>query len=111
VTFLRGAPDLQLCALHGGSRRYTMSWKHSARASRLNFTGRHDPHQDGSKKIILITGASGSVGKTFAGGVPEGSPKVRAMFRSEEGPRRRLECEVVLAGLSDKPESAHALRE
>ena len=54
--------------------------------------------------MILITGASGSVGKTVLREAIGKEPKVRAMYRSkEEAAKAPAECEPVLADYSDKP--------
>jgi uncharacterized protein YbjT (DUF2867 family) len=54
--------------------------------------------------MILITGASGSVGKTVLREAIGKEPKVRAMYRSkEEAAKAPAGCEPVLADYSDKP--------
>ena len=53
--------------------------------------------------MILITGASGSVGKTVLQEAIGKEPKVRAMYRSkEEAAKASAGCEPVLADYSDK---------
>jgi uncharacterized protein YbjT (DUF2867 family) len=53
--------------------------------------------------MILITGASGSVGKTVLREAIGKEPKVRAMYRSkEEAAKAPAGCEPVLADYSDK---------
>jgi uncharacterized protein YbjT (DUF2867 family) len=53
--------------------------------------------------MILITGASGSVGKTVLREAIGKEPKVRAMYRSkEEAAKAPAGCEPVLADFSDK---------
>jgi uncharacterized protein YbjT (DUF2867 family) len=53
--------------------------------------------------MILITGASGSVGKTVLREVIGKEPKVRAMYRSkEEAAKAPAGCEPVVADFSDK---------
>jgi len=54
-------------------------------------------------KMILITGANGSVGKTVLQEAIGKEPKVRAMYRSkEEAAKAPAGCEPVLADFSDK---------
>jgi len=54
--------------------------------------------------MILITGASGSVGKTVLREAIGKEPKLRAMYRSkEEAAKAPAGCEPVLADYSDKP--------
>src|SRR5258708_7358661 len=61
----------------------------------------------GAKKMILITGASGSVGKAVLQEAIRKEPKVRAMYRSKgEAAKAPSGCEAVLADYSDK----HSLR-
>ena len=61
----------------------------------------------GARKMILITGASGSVGKVVLQEAVRKASKVRAMYRSkEEAAKAPSGCEVVLADYSDK----HSLR-
>ncbi len=61
--------------------------------------------------MILITGASGSVGKTVLQEACRKESKVRAMYRSkEEAAKAPLGCEAVLADYSDKQSLRNALR-
>src|ERR1700687_4447778 len=61
-------------------------------------------------KMILITGASGSVGKTVLQEAIRKEPKVRAMYRSkEEAAKAPAGCEAVLADFSDKASLRAAL--
>jgi uncharacterized protein YbjT (DUF2867 family) len=63
--------------------------------------------QHRSKKMILITGASGSVGKAVLQEVSRKESKFRGMFRSkEEAAKAPSGCAPVLADYSDK----HSLR-
>src|SRR5260370_36353513 len=65
---------------------------------------------NGSKKMILITGASGSVGKAVLQEAIRKESKVRAMYRSkEEAAKGPLGCAPVLADYSDKPSLRNAL--
>jgi uncharacterized protein YbjT (DUF2867 family) len=60
--------------------------------------------------MILITGASGSVGKTVLGEAIRQKSKVRAMYRSrEEAMKAPSGCEAVLADFSDKQSLRKAL--
>jgi uncharacterized protein YbjT (DUF2867 family) len=60
--------------------------------------------------MILITGASGSVGKTVLQEAIRKEPKVRAMYRSkEEAAKAPAGCEAVLADFSDKASLRAAL--
>jgi uncharacterized protein YbjT (DUF2867 family) len=60
--------------------------------------------------MILITGASGSVGKAVSQEVSRKQSKFRAMFRSKEDAAKvPLGCEPVLADYSDKPSLRKAL--
>jgi uncharacterized protein YbjT (DUF2867 family) len=60
--------------------------------------------------MILITGASGSVGKAVLQEASRKEPKVRAMYRSkEEGAKAPSRCEAVLADYSDKQSLRNAL--
>jgi uncharacterized protein YbjT (DUF2867 family) len=66
--------------------------------------------QDGSKKMILITGASGSVGKAVLQEASRKESKVRAMYRSkEEAAKAPSGCQTVLADYSDKQSLRKAL--
>src|SRR5467141_457286 len=88
-----------------------MSWKHSARASQPEFGRPSRAAQDGSKEMILITGASGSVGKTVLQEACRKESEVRAMYRSkEEAAKAPSGCEAVLADYSDKQSLRNALR-
>jgi len=61
--------------------------------------------------MILITGASGSVGKTVLQEACRKESKVRAMYRSEEEAAKAPSgCEVVLADYSDKQSLRNALQ-
>ncbi len=80
-----------------------MWWKHSARASQTAFGRPARAAESGSKKMILITGASGSVGKVVLQEANRKESKVRAMYRSkEEAAKAPSGCEAVLADYSDK---------
>jgi uncharacterized protein YbjT (DUF2867 family) len=60
--------------------------------------------------MILITGASGSVGKTVLREVIGKEPKVRAIYRSkEEAAKAPAGCEPVLADFSDKQSLRRAI--
>jgi uncharacterized protein YbjT (DUF2867 family) len=60
--------------------------------------------------MILITGASGSVGKTVLREAIGKEPKVRAMYRSkEEVAKAPAGCEAVLADFSDKQSLRRAM--
>lgn len=60
--------------------------------------------------MILITGASGSVGKAVLQEATRTEPKVRAMYRSkEEAAKAPRGCESVLADYADKPSLRNAL--
>ena len=60
--------------------------------------------------MILITGASGSVGKVVLQEAVRKEPKVRAMFRSkEEAAKAPSGCEAALADYSDKQSLRNAL--
>jgi uncharacterized protein YbjT (DUF2867 family) len=60
--------------------------------------------------MILITGASGSVGKTVLGEAIRHKSTVRAMYRSrEEAAKAPSGCEAVLADFSDKQSLRKAL--
>jgi uncharacterized protein YbjT (DUF2867 family) len=64
----------------------------------------------GARKMILITGASGSVGKVVLQEAVQKASKVRAMYRSkEEAAKAPSGCEVVLADYSDKQSLRKAL--
>src|SRR5713226_3932481 len=66
--------------------------------------------QSGSTKMILITGASGSVGKTVLQEAIRRDSKVRAMYRSkEEAAKAPSGCEPVLADYADKRSLSKAL--
>ena len=61
--------------------------------------------------MILITGASGSVGRTVLAEVARGGEKVRAMYRSkEEAAKAPARTEVVIADFSKKSSLLPALR-
>src|ERR1700682_3920537 len=61
-------------------------------------------------KMILITGASGSVGKTVLREAIGKEPKVRAMYRSKgEAAKAPAGCEPVLADFSDKQSLRRAI--
>ncbi len=65
---------------------------------------------NGGKKMILITGASGSVGKTVLQEAIRKESKVRAMYRSrEEAAKAPAGCPAVLADYSDKQSLRNAL--
>src|SRR5467141_4556256 len=60
--------------------------------------------------MILITGASGSVGKAVLQEAVRKEPKVRAMYRSkEEAAKAPSGCEAVLADYADKQSLRRAL--
>ena len=60
--------------------------------------------------MILITGASGSVGKVVLQEANRKESKVRAMYRSkEEAAKAPSGCEAVLADYSDKQSLRNAL--
>src|SRR5437763_12685886 len=60
--------------------------------------------------MILITGASGSVGKVVLQEANRKESKVRAMYRSkEEAAKAPSGCEAVLADYSDKQSLGNAL--
>jgi uncharacterized protein YbjT (DUF2867 family) len=61
--------------------------------------------------MILITGASGSVGRAVLAEVARRGDKHRAMYRSkEDGPKAPAGTEAVIADFSDKTSLAAALR-
>jgi uncharacterized protein YbjT (DUF2867 family) len=63
------------------------------------------------QKMILITGASGSVGKAVLQEAIRKESKVRAMYRSkEEAAKAPSGCEAVLADYADKQSLSKALR-
>ena len=87
-----------------------MAWKHSARTSQPEFGRPLRASQSGGKKMILITGASGSVGKAVLQEAIRKESKVRGMFRSkEEAAKAPSGCEAVLADYSDKQSLRKAL--
>ncbi|HEY2546603.1 MAG TPA: NmrA family NAD(P)-binding protein [Candidatus Acidoferrum sp.] len=60
--------------------------------------------------MILITGASGTVGKVVLQEAMQGPSKVRAMYRSKEDAAKAPRgCEAVLADYADKPSLRKAL--
>src|SRR5260370_12744848 len=60
--------------------------------------------------MILITGASGSVGKAVVQEAVRKEPKVRAMYRSKEvAAKAPSGCEAVLADYADKQSLRRAL--
>jgi uncharacterized protein YbjT (DUF2867 family) len=64
----------------------------------------------GARKMILITGASGSVGKVVLQEAVRKESKIRAMYRSkEEAAKAPSGCEAVLADYSDKQSLRKAL--
>jgi len=66
--------------------------------------------KNGSNKMILITGASGSVGKAVLQEAIRTGSKVRGMFRSkEDAAKAPSECEAVLADYADKQSLRKAL--
>src|SRR2546421_3859935 len=66
--------------------------------------------QNGSMKMILITGASGSVGKAVLQEAIRKASKVRAMYRSkEEAAKAPSGCEARLADYADKRSLSKAL--
>src|SRR5216684_8324200 len=87
-----------------------MPLKHSARTSQPKFRRPPRAAQNGSKKMILITGASGSVGKAVLQEASRKESKFRAMFRSkQEAAKAPGGCEPVLADYSDKQSLRKAL--
>jgi uncharacterized protein YbjT (DUF2867 family) len=86
-----------------------MSLKSSGRRADLNSTGGREIRKWG-QKMILITGASGSVGKTVLQEASRKESKVRAMYRSkQEAAKAPSGCEAVLADYSDKQSLRKAL--
>src|SRR5712691_4285700 len=66
--------------------------------------------QNGSKKMILITGSSGSVGKAVLQEALRKEFKVRGMYRSKEDAAKAPSgCEAVLADYADKQSLRKAL--
>src|SRR6266403_4187533 len=66
--------------------------------------------KNGSNKMILITGASGSVGKAVLQEAIRTGSKVRGMFRAkEDAAKAPSECEAVLADYADKQSLRKAL--
>jgi uncharacterized protein YbjT (DUF2867 family) len=87
-----------------------MAWKQSARTSQLEFGRPSRAAESGSKKMILITGASGSVGKVVLQEACRKESNVRAMYRSkEEAAKAPPGCEAVLADYSDRRSLRNAL--
>src|SRR2546422_234280 len=87
-----------------------MPWKHAARSSQPEFDRSLRAAQNGSKKMILITGASGSVGKAVLREAIQKESKVRAMYRSrEEAAKAPSGCQAVLADFADKQSLRKAL--
>jgi uncharacterized protein YbjT (DUF2867 family) len=65
----------------------------------------------GRKNMILITGASGSVGKAVLGEVARSGAKHRAMYRSQaEAAKAPAGTETVIADFADKASLMQALR-
>jgi uncharacterized protein YbjT (DUF2867 family) len=87
-----------------------MALKDSRRARLLEMGGALRAGQNGSKKMILITGASGSVGKAVLQEAIRTGSKVRGMFRSkEDAVKAPTGCEAVLADYADKQSLRKAL--
>src|SRR5271165_1557985 len=87
-----------------------MLLKHSARTSQPEFRLPLRAAQNGGKKMILITGASGSVGKAVLQEAIRKESKVRGMFRSNaEAAKAPSGCAAVLADYSDKQSLRNAL--
>src|SRR5437660_7112892 len=87
-----------------------MGSKYSARGRRPGFCVFSRAAQDGSKKMILITGSSGSVGKAVLQEAIRKESKVRGMYRSkEEAAKAPSGCEAVLADYADKQSLRKAL--
>ncbi len=87
-----------------------MPLKHSARTSQPKFRRPPRAAQNGSKKMILITGASGSVGKAVLQEASRKESKVRAMYRSkEEAAKAPSGSEAVLADYANKQSLRDAL--
>jgi uncharacterized protein YbjT (DUF2867 family) len=87
-----------------------MLMKHPARATSPESRPPSRAAQNRSEKMILITGASGSVGKAVLQEVSRKESKFRGMFRSkQEAAQAPSGCEPVLADYSDKPSLRNAL--
>src|SRR5260370_36260751 len=87
-----------------------MGSKDSARARGPGFCIFSRAPQDGSQKMILITGSSGSVGKTVLQEAIRKESKVRGMYRSkDEAAKAPSGCEGGLAGYADKQSLRKAL--
>src|SRR5260370_23997812 len=88
-----------------------MPWKAPCPPRSQSKSGRPgEPSKNGSKPMILITGASGSVGKVVLQEAIRTEAKVRAMYRSkEEAAKAPSGCEPVLADFGDKQSLRKAL--
>jgi len=74
-----------------------------------SFERPREPHEL-ERQMILITGASGNVGKAVLQEVARREPKFRGMYRSkEEAAKAPAGCEAVLADFSDTPSLRKAL--
>lgn len=87
-----------------------MGSKDSVRASQPELGWPPQAEQNGGKKMILITGASGTVGKAVLHEAIRSDSKVRALYRSkEETAKAPSGCEPVLADYADKQSLRKAL--
>jgi len=85
-----------------------MGSEHSVRACRIWLTAKNFIKR--RKKMILITGGSGSVGKSVLQEAIRKELKVRAMYRSKgEAAKAPSGCEAVLADYADKQSLSKAL--
>src|ERR1700722_13314414 len=91
MIFQAAPPDLQKCAY-------------------FQVTTRRLYHSGGEIKMILITGASGTVGRTRLAEVSRGGERVRAMYRSkEDAAKAPAGTEVVIADFSKEASLLPAL--
>src|SRR5260370_1987921 len=87
-----------------------MGSKDSVSASQPELGWPPKAERNGSKKMILITGASGTVGKAVLQEAIRRDTKVGAMYRStEEAAKAPSGCEPVLADYADKQSLRKAL--
>src|SRR5882672_339262 len=86
------------------------SMPHERETSLARSSPMRAPSQNGSNPMILITGASGSVGKAVLQEAIRTQTKVRAMYRSkEEAAKAPPRTEPVLADYADKSSLRSAL--
>src|SRR5260370_165949 len=87
-----------------------MGPRDSARTGQPEFQLASRAARNRSKKMILITGASGSVGKAVLQEAIRNESKVRGMYRSKEDAAKAPSgCEAVLADYADKQSLRKAL--